>query len=198
MMVCNALAEKLPKMGHEVYTVLGTDVKEPSAVKENGYKAIRFYRQANDTLLNADAFIAKLVSALFGGELDFLTGTRSAFRECQLLMEDKQFIQQVKVLKFHLVVVDYFALAHCLYMLPYSLGIPFVVVSPVIEENIMRTPQPASFVPNILMEHSEHMNFEDLPYELSPGSSITQSICSDEEYNYVEEVCERLTHTRLE
>ncbi len=155
MMVCHALAEKLPKMGHEVYTVLGTDVKEPSAVKEHGYKVIRFYRP----YFNIDALIAKQVSALFGGEMDFLSGSSFAFRECQLLMEDKQFIRKVKELKFDLVVVDYFLLAHCLYMVPYSLGIPFVVVSPAIEENTMRTPQPASFVPNIIMETSEHMTF---------------------------------------
>ncbi len=159
MMVCHALGAELPKMGHEVYAVLGSDVKEPSAVKENGYEVIRFYRPANDPLLDMSAIVQKHVSYLFKGEKDFTLINKYAFYECQLLMEDKQFIQQVKELKFDLVVVTYLMVGHCLDMLPYSLGIPFVVVGPIIQEFIMRTPQPASFVPNILMQTSEHMDF---------------------------------------
>ncbi len=159
LIVCHALGAELPKKGHKVYTVLGTNVTESSAVKENGFQIIRYHRPDNDILLDMDALIEKQVEFLFKGMMDFTGPTIFLFRECQLLMEDKQFIQQVKELKFDIVVVDYFPMGHCLYMLPYSLGIPFVVVSPGIEENIMRTPQPASFVPNIIMKNYEHMDF---------------------------------------
>ncbi len=161
LILSHAIAEQLPKKGHDVYTVLGTNVKEPPVIKANGYKVLRFHRPDNDPLLDMDGIVAKQVVALFKGEMDATGPSLFSYRECELIMDDKKFIQQVKDLKFDIAVVDHFVVSYCLPILPYSLGIPYVMVSAAIEEFIMRTPQPASFIPNVIMENSEHMNFID-------------------------------------
>ncbi len=162
MIVNDATLEELPKRGHEVYVALGSSTKEKPSIKEKGFKVLRFNHPGKaEPILDMDHHVDIQMESLFKGKLDLTTATLYAFRECELIMGDEAFMNEVKKLQFDLVLVDSFLISHCLEMIPYYLGIPFIGVTPVVEESVTRIPQPASFVPAVILEATGRMSFSE-------------------------------------
>ena len=64
-------------------------------------------------------------------------------------------------IKFDLALIDIYPLAYCLYFLPLKLKIPFISVPAALELDLMRLPLLPSFVPNVILDKSDQMNFSE-------------------------------------
>jgi hypothetical protein len=162
MMINLGAAQELAKRGHHVYAAFGTSITIPAEVETYGYTALTYQHPGTaDPDLNIPRLAAKMIQLQFtdGGELDLKPQSRWAYKECELMMDDVAFIAQLKELEFDIAIVDAFPFAHCLEMVPVYLGVPFVSVATVIEEHIMRSPSPASYVPSPLGEFTAQMTF---------------------------------------
>ena len=79
------------------------------------------------------------------------------YRDCTLMMEDKELIKTLQDLDFDLVVVDGFILCPCNLILPEYLGIPYVAVSAVFPPLSLSIPAFPHFYPSQLTEFSDKM-----------------------------------------
>lgn len=81
--------------------------------------------------------------------------------ECrQLLLNSEDTIKLLENKQFDIAVVDGLFIGHCLYLLPFRLGIPWVTYTEVIEPRLVPVPWLPSFVPSPLSSLTERMDFK--------------------------------------
>ena len=77
-----------------------------------------------DGKVTAEDLMAKLTSSSTFEVLRLLIS--AMFDECKYMMDDKEFLDKVRQMKFDMMLVDGFFLAPCRFILPYHLGVPYI------------------------------------------------------------------------
>ena len=99
------------------------------------------------------------------GEIDSSDAKEEAQKksnqECVDMMSDRTFVDNAKRLKIDLFVIDGAPFARCLYILPYSLNVPFVTVTTAYESWLWRVPALPSYTPLQFLPLTEEMTFFD-------------------------------------
>ena len=135
MMMQTATGEELVQRGHEVYIAIGSIYPKPELLEQLGLRTVKFHMpsdvQSEDAPSALRADLAKfLAERIFSPDFDPIalgkTASASVSRDCELMLSDSKFLEEVLALKFDIALVEPWFLNPCVVLLPYKLNIPFV------------------------------------------------------------------------
>ena len=162
--------EKLQGNGHEIYLILGDKMHLPSSLVGDFNITVLNYKTPYDlSPVLRKSFSHQLIeeTVIAGGSRAFVFYERwsvMAMEECSYMMADKKLVETVQSLDIDLAIVDSWPIMACGYILPASLGIPYISLSSVMEWWATRTPSLPSFVPAITESYQSDMSFKQRIY----------------------------------
>lgn len=126
-----SVGEELASRGHEVYLAVGSRFPQQDAITASGMKVITYHFPSDIVYTVSEQWERQTAQAMFGPSANadydlMLNYSRAIFRGCELMMEDKEFVEQVRQLQFDIAVIEPFIVAPCTVILPYHIGIPYV------------------------------------------------------------------------
>jgi len=166
MMMQTATGEELVQRGHEVYIAIGSIYPKPELLEQLGLRTVKFHMpsdvQSEDAPSALRADLAKfLAERIFSPDFDPIalgkTASASVSRDCELMLSDSKFLEEVLALKFDIALVEPWFLNPCVVLLPYKLNIPFVSLENFYLPLIVRLPALPSFfrIPGFVITASE-------------------------------------------
>ena len=153
IMMQTATGEELVERGHEVYIAIGSIYPKPELLEQLGLRTVKFH-MPSDVLSPvpsplSDDFAKFLTECIFDPDFNVFEmiriGTASVSRECELMLSDSKFLEEVLALKFDIALVEPWFLNPCVVLLPYKLNIPFVSLENFYLPLIVRLPALPSF-----------------------------------------------------
>jgi len=120
-----ATGEELVQRGHEVYVAIGSNFPNPESLERLGLRTVT-YHIPSDALRASDDMAQSIFSPDY--DMNNLRRTVSATlsMDCEFMLSDSVFMEQVRALKFDLALVEPFAINPCVLLLPYNLNVRFV------------------------------------------------------------------------
>lgn len=125
------LGEELAARGHQVYMAIGSRYPNIANIEKKGMKTIT-YNIPKDVLYGVSSDLEKsLIPLIFSEDKDKMavSGQLAAtisYRDCAYMMNDEQFLAELRKLSFDLAIVEPFIVSPCNVILPKVLEIPFV------------------------------------------------------------------------
>ena len=120
-----ATGEELVRRGHDVYVAIASKYRNPEALQQLGLRTLT-YHVPTDIVFGANDDMAVSV---FSPDYDLKILRRDVAakisRDCESMLSDDKFIEQVRSLKFDFALVEPFPINPCVLLLPYSLNIRF-------------------------------------------------------------------------
>ena len=141
-----ATGEELVHRGHEVYIAIGSEFRNPEPLEQLGLRTVT-YHTPMDIALEASRDMAEYIFSPDYNAINFrrMVSARLS-RECEFMMSDSTFIEQVRALKLDFALVESCGKNPCILLLPYSLNIRFASLNNYYLPWIIRMPALPSFL----------------------------------------------------
>ena len=156
------VGEGLAGKGHDVYSIIHGAV-DTARLPMKGIQPIyqNTSQQDIDRLKNLEKVISKIVWDKDATNLEKASGPLTeANHACDVVLHDVELLVNLREHHFELAVVDLFTAAPCLFLLPYSIGIPYVSMGVSAAGAFAGgTPSLPSFVPFAVFPFSDKMDF---------------------------------------
>ena len=161
-----SLAEALAEAGHEVGFIMSSAQPEAEVnyLRSKGVNVYRFkssmgpltLKRSNSTVATTYA-ITKNTTAYYIMLDNVIQQEKNHVFD---MMDDKDLLPALKAQKFDLVVINVFVVNFNGYIIPYTLGVPYVTVSTYFQPWVERIPALPSFVPfPLFSDYTEKMTF---------------------------------------
>jgi len=151
VMMQTPTGEELVQRGHEVYIAIGSRYPKPESLEQLGLRTIK-YHIPSDIQYELSDDTAKLLSErIFSANFDWWKSAKNTSarvsRDCELMLSDGKFLEQVRAVKFDIALVEPFVINPCVVLLPYNLNISFVSLTNFYIPWTIRLPALPSFFP---------------------------------------------------
>jgi len=164
VMMQATIGEQLVKRGHEVYIAIGSRHPKPESLEQLGLRTLTYHIPSDVPFGISDDTASLVQERIFNPDFrkklsktpaDTVVGVIS--RDCEFMLSDEKFMEQVRALKFDIALVEPFAPNPCVLLLPYNLNIPFVCMTRAYLPWNIRMPALPSFlrVPGIITTDSK-------------------------------------------
>jgi len=153
--------EELARRGHEVHIAVADRYPKPESLRQLGMRTITYHIPPDQPFGLSDETEVLLAERLFSGNFQqsSLSNDTSTLvtRDCENMLSDKKFMQEVRALKFDVALVEPFIINPCYLLLPHKLNIPFVCLELYYMPWFIRMPAFPSFlrIPGIITTDSE-------------------------------------------
>ncbi|KAK2140451.1 hypothetical protein LSH36_1350g00012 [Paralvinella palmiformis] len=159
-----AIARHLESLGNDVYIVVPDRFPWQSYSQSTGVELIRYKQQDNDTfydsrlyrMLSDEVNAAKNVHSIPQRSEEYQSVV--ATKMCRWMLDDKEFLHEVKFMNFHVALVDAPEISPCNIIVPWSFGIPYVLISSAYPPPAVWIQFP-SFVPDPTTRYADRMTF---------------------------------------
>jgi len=148
VMMQSAIGEQLMRRGHEVFVVIGSTFPKAESLKQLGLQTLTYHVPDVHSGLSND--MEKILGErIFSADFDMLkmaTVTSAVVsKDCDFMLSDNEFMQQVRALKFDIAIVEPFIINPCDVLLPHNVNVPFVSLANNYLPWIIRMPAIPSF-----------------------------------------------------
>jgi len=139
------IATDLIGRGHRVHFVLAEDNPIADSVRRLGINVIS-YRPALGVLNPYTTEFEDAISdMIFSRTLEQPMLSRIVHEDCKTMMSNRQFIDELKDLKFDMIVLEPFLVNPCYLLMPHELGVPYVMAIGIVSPLTLRIPALPSF-----------------------------------------------------
>ncbi len=160
----NAIGTELIKEGHEVYSVLNSQMlKKFGQLRGDGIKPLVYQLPAGAMTVSSEQFQKMWVGEILKGKLQrFHDSVSYQFnKQCDHMELDDAFLGALAAHKFDIAVMDGVDFALCNYLFVSAVEVPYVTVTSFEDTTFTRLPSLPSFVPPISMQSTDRMDFPE-------------------------------------
>jgi UDP-glucoronosyl and UDP-glucosyl transferase len=145
------IGSELVRRGHEVHVILVPDHPMLEEFRQDGINVIS-YRPAADVMHWATPECEDtMANMIFNRTREQPWLKRLLIRECDAMMSDQSFLDQLKAYHFDLVVTEPFIVLPCYLLVPHYLGLPYVTSTFYLPPILLRLPILPSFYTNLII-----------------------------------------------
>lgn len=142
--------EELVQRGHEVYVAIGSRYPKPESLEQLGLRTVKYHIPSDVPFGLGGHDAAKILAEhIFSPDFDIINLSKDVSaivsRDCELMLSDNNFLEQVQALKFDIALVEPFITNPCVVLLPHNLNVPFVSMTNFYLPWIIRLPALPSF-----------------------------------------------------
>jgi glucuronosyltransferase len=126
-----SIGEELASRGHEVYLAVGSRFPKQDVITATGMKVITYHFPSEIIYPVSEQWERQTAQGIFGQSTNadydlMLNYSKTTYWGCELMMEDREFVERVQNLQFDMAVIEPFIVAPCTVILPHYIGIPYV------------------------------------------------------------------------
>jgi UDP:flavonoid glycosyltransferase YjiC (YdhE family) len=163
------IGETMASRGHEVYLMKqrgGSEKEQNDRAKKVKVGAIKQveYNAPQDTVsfekIDKHFVSAFTQSPTFASTMELANMLLTSMHDdCQAALSDNDFMNKLRDLKLDMAIVTRFTPMSCYFLIPHHLRIPYVSIGGMMEPFLGGSPTLPSFVPAVVLDHTDRMHF---------------------------------------